>query len=319
MPDREAWGTLTAVKQKRDPFVHDRAAHPFLAEGALFSAALIWGLSFVLLKSALSSLPAHFILAVRFTGATALLAVFFRKRLKALLNAEYLRRGAVMGVFLFAAFSVQTMGLVTTDPGKNAFLTAVYCVIVPFLHWAVNGTRPDRYHLSAAVLCIAGVGMVALQSGFHIETGDGLTLLGGFFFAIHLVCVSTFSRGRDPFVLTTIQFAVTAACCWTVWAIFEPMPSAVPFRAFLEVGYLTVFATAIALVFQSVGQKHTNPAAAAVILSLEAVFGAAASVVILGERITAVRAAGFVAIFFAVILSETKLRFFRRREAEPLP
>lgn len=303
------------MKRDRDPFIHDRPAHPFFAEGALFIAALIWGLSFVLLKSALSSLPAHFILAVRFTGAVLLLVPIFHKHLKGSLTVEYLVRGAVMGVFLFAAFSVQTLGLASTDPGKNAFLTAIYCVIVPFLHWAVNGTRPDRYNLAAAVLCVAGVGMVALRSGLSVSSGDGLTLLGGFFFAVHLVCVATFSRGRDPFALTIIQFAVTALCCWIVWLLFEPVPTAFPIRVILEVGYLTVFATAIALLLQSVGQKHTNPAAAAVILSLEAVFGTLASMILLGERVTLVRAAGFAAIFFAVILSETKLRFFRRREA----
>ena len=306
------------MKRERDPFVHDRPAHPFLAEGALFTAALIWGLSFVFLKSALSSLPAHFILGIRFTGAAILLALIFRKRLAGRLNAEYLLRGAAMGFFLFAAFSVQTLGLMTTDPGKNAFLTSVYCVIVPFLHWAVNRKRPDRYHILAAFLCVAGVGMVALTSGFSVSRGDSLTLLGGVFFAAHLVCVSTFSRGRDPFALTIIQFAVTAIFCWIVWGAFEPMPTSFPIRAMLEVGYLTVFATAIALLLQSVGQKHTNPAAAAVILSLEAVFGTMASVILTGERVTLIRAAGFAAIFLAVVISETKLKFFRRREAEPL-
>lgn len=307
------------MKPERIPFVHDRPAHPYLAEGALFSAALIWGLSFVFLKSALDALPTHFILAVRFTGATVLLALIFRKRLRGRIRMEYLWRGSVMGVFLFAAFSVQTLGLKSTDPGKNAFLTAVYCVMVPFLHWAVNRKRPDRYHVAAAVLCIAGVGMTALHEGFTLAAGDALTLLGGFFFAVHLVCVSTFTTDRDPFALTTIQFAVTAVCCWLAWAIFEPMPSAVPLRACLEVGYLTVFATAAALLLQTVGQKHTNPAAAAVILSLESVFGAAASALLTGEKMTPVKLAGFAAIFVAVVISQTKLRFFRRREAEPLP
>ncbi len=309
------------MKKQHEPFIHDRPAHPFLAEGALFAAALIWGLSFVLLKSALSIWPAHFILAVRFTGAAVLLAAVFRKRLLTHLRLEYLWRGAVMGLFLFAAFSVQTLGLLSTDPGKNAFLTAVYCVMVPFLHWAINRARPDRYNIAAALLCVAGVGMVALRPGFGFKLlpGDALTLLGGFFFAVHLVAVATYSRGRDPFVLTILQFAATAVCCWLVWGLFEPMPAGINLQVVLEVGYLTLFATAIALLLQSVGQKHTNPAAAALILSLEAVFGTAASVLFTGEHMTSVKTAGFLLIFFAVVLSETKLRFFRRREAEPLP
>ncbi len=304
---------------KREPFVHDRPAHPFLAEGALFCAALIWGLSFIFLKSALAAWPPHFILAVRFTGATLLLAVIFRKRLFLHVRMDTLWRGGVLGVLLFAAYSVQTLGLVSTDPGKNAFLTAIYCVIVPFLHWAVNRTRPDRYHLAAALLCVAGVGMVALRPGWVILPGDALTLLGGLLFAAHLVAVATWSRGRDPIALTIVQFAASAVCCWLIWAFFEPAPASISWRVIWEVGYLTVFATAIALLLQNVGQKHTNPAAAALILSLEAVFGTAASVVFAGEQLTRVKTMGFLLIFFAVVLSQTKLRFFRRRQAEPLP
>ncbi len=304
---------------KREPFVHDRPAHPFLAEGALFCAALIWGLSFVLLKSALNAWPPHFILAIRFTGATLLLGAIFRKRLLQSVRMDYIWRGVVMGFLLFAAYSVQTLGLVSTDPGKNAFLTAIYCVIVPFLHWAMNHTRPDRYHIAAALLCIAGVGLVALRPGLAILPGDALTLLGGFIFAAHLVAVATWARGRDPIALTIVQFATSAISCWLTWAVFEQAPGHASGRVIWEVAYLTVFATALALLMQNVGQKHTNPAAAALILSLEAVFGTAASVLFTGERLTWVKSAGFLLIFFAVVLSQTKLRFFRRRQAEPMP
>ena len=61
---------------------------------------------------------------------------------------------------LFLAYYTQTVGITDTTPGKNAFLTAVYCVLVPFLFWAVDKARPDKFNIIAAVLCIAGIGLV---------------------------------------------------------------------------------------------------------------------------------------------------------------
>ena len=77
-----------------------------------------------------------------------------------------------LGGFLYLAYSIQTYVLAQTTPSKNAFLTAVYCVLVPFLTWAVVKTRPDRYNIAAALLCVTGVGLVSLTEELTINTGD---------------------------------------------------------------------------------------------------------------------------------------------------
>ena len=105
-----------------------------LAKPMLFAAALIWGTSFFIMKNALDVMPVFFLLAVRFTAGAFLLALIAWRRWKAF-TPDYLWRGAIIGAFLFLAYSVQTFGLARTTPSKNAFLTAVYCVIVPFLTW----------------------------------------------------------------------------------------------------------------------------------------------------------------------------------------
>ena len=107
-----------------------------LAKPMLFAAALIWGTSFFIMKNALDVMPVFFLLAVRFTAGAFLLALIAWKRWK-VFTPDYLWRGAIIGAFLFLAYSVQTFGLARTTPSKNAFLTAVYCVIVPFLTWEV--------------------------------------------------------------------------------------------------------------------------------------------------------------------------------------
>ena len=103
-----------------------------LAKAALLVATLIWGSTFIIFKDAMNGLPPLFILAFRYLVATVILSAVFFKKLR-LINKTYLWQGAVLGVFLAAAYIFQTYGLQGTTPGKNAFLTAVYCVLVPFV------------------------------------------------------------------------------------------------------------------------------------------------------------------------------------------
>ena len=166
-----------------------------LAKPMLFAAAIIWGTSFFIMKNALDVIPVFFLLALRFTAGAVLLALIAGPRWKNF-TPDYLWRGAVMGGFLFLAYSIQTFGLALTTPSKNAFLTAVYCVLVPFFTWAVVKRRPDRYNIIAAVLCVTGVGLVSLNEQLSINAGDLLTLLCAIFYASHIVTVEKFPRAR---------------------------------------------------------------------------------------------------------------------------
>lgn len=60
------------------------------------------------------------------------MAIIFKKRLRKL-TAANLKAGLFNRVFLFLGFATQTIGLTFTSPGKQAFITATYVVIVPFL------------------------------------------------------------------------------------------------------------------------------------------------------------------------------------------
>ena len=287
-----------------------KAARPLIVV-----ATLIWGSTFFIMKDTLDDVDLMFLLAFRFTFAAVLLALVFWKRWKGI-DPSYWWRGGLMGVFLFAAYAVQNYGLMDTTPGKNAFFTAVYCVIVPFLYWAVDRSRPDKFNVLAAALCVAGIGFVSWGGGLALSMGDLMTLCGGFLFACHIVAVSKFSQGRDIFILTVIQFASTALCCWVGTALTGGFPSGgLPAQAWGVLLYLAVAATALALLFQNIGQKYTDPSSAAVLLALEAPFGVAFSVLFTEESPTPFMYFGFALIFVAVVCSETKFDFLRRSHA----
>lgn len=309
---------------------------------ALLTATVIWGSAFFIMKQTLDDIPPSYLLMFRFCGAALILAVVFFKKLR-LINRFYLYRGAVMGFLMFIGYYTQTLGLTTTTPGKNAFLTAVYCVIVPFLSWitakpsfkksrradgddascSVMSTepedsespeeKPDRYNFIAAIICITGIGFVSLTDGFSIELGDALTLICGFFYAAHIIVATRYSQGRDIFVLTIIQFAVTGLLSLIVALFTEEFPRYIPSGSIISLVYLCVASTAIALLLQNIGQKYTPPSSSAIILSLEAVFGVIFSMIFYKEAITSRLAIGFALIFVAIIVSETKLGFLKRR------
>ena len=283
-----------------------------LAKPMIVLATLIWGSTFFILKDTLDDVDLMFLLAFRFTLAAVILAAVFWRRWN-VMNLGYLWRGGVMGALLFAAYAIQNYGLMDTTPGKNAFFTAVYCVIVPFLYWAVDRLRPSRWNVLAALLCVAGIGFVSWDGGLSLSGGDLLTLCSGFLYACHIVAVSKFSRERDIFILTVLQFAVTALCCW-VGALFTrgfPADGLSP-RAWWVLMYLAIAATSLALLLQNVGQKYTEPSSAALLLSLEAPFGVAFSVLFGAESPAPLMYLGFFLIFLAIVCSETQFKFLRR-------
>lgn len=277
---------------------------------ALFIAAFIWGSSFFIMKDTVDVFPPYILLGIRFTIASILLGIIFFKRLRQI-NYDYVRKGAVIGLLLFLAYSTQTIGITETTPGKNAFLTAVYCVIVPFLFWLVDRSKPDRYNFFAALICISGIGLVALKGDFSIGYGDAFTLLGGFLYAGHMVSVAKLGKEKDPIILTILQFAFAALFSWCIGLTFEKFPGNWETDNLIGLLYLAIFATAAALLFQNMGQKWTHPSAAAIILSLESVFGVLFSIVFYGEQLTGRLTIGFLMIFIAVVVSETKLSFIK--------
>lgn len=285
-----------------------------LGRTCLILTTLIWGSSFVILKSALDSITPLWVLAIRFSGAAILMLIACLPRLKKL-DKRYVTGGCLMGLCLAAAYIVQTYGLVYTTPGKNAFLTTTYCILVPFLYWVISGKRPDKYNITAALVCLVGVGFVCLGNDLSINVGDMLTILCGLFYGLHIIVTSRTAENRDPVLITMLQFATAAVVCFIGAVLFEPAPHDIGSGTWLSIAYMTFICTGLCYILQTVGQKYTPPSQTAVILTLESVFGSAISVILGVESLTFNIALGFFLIFIAIITSETKLDFLNKKRS----
>jgi len=278
-----------------------------LADAILVLTAFIWGTGFVVMKNTVDSVPPAAIIAIRYTIAAGLTALMFSKHLGGL-TREDVKRGALVGLLLSGAYIVQTIGLSMTTAGKNAFLTTVYVLLVPFGCYVVFRDKLNKWNFIAAAMMLAGVGCLSLdgESG-GLNPGDFLTLVSGALFAAHIMAVERCQRKTNTYALIVLQFAFAAAFALVYSLLFERgMPMTIGMSTAGGLLYLAVFSTTIAMSLQNIGQSMAPASHAAILLSLESVFGALASWLLLGERLTGMMIAGFAIIFAALVVNSLK-------------
>ena len=277
--------------------------------GCLLLTTLIWGTSFVILKEALDSIGTMWVLALRFIIAAALLLLAAGKRLKTL-GRDGLRGGMLLGVCLAAAYIFQTYGLKYTTPGKNAFLTSTYCVLVPFMGWGFYKRRPNAANIIAAFMCVLGVGLVSLSGTSPFNIGDALTLVCGIFYALQIILTERFIGDCDALSLTGVEFGTAAVICLAGALIFESAPVGLSLELWGSIAYMGVMCTALCFFLQTWGMRYTPSSTAAVIMTFESVFAIIISVIFYDEPVTVRLICGFTLIIASVIISEmTPLKF----------
>lgn len=299
----------------------------------LLAASTIWGISFVVMKGLLDYLPINYLLAYRFTiGALGLLFVVFKYK-KEFTPKAWLQ-GFLVGLCMYSAFVFQTYGLLFIGSGKNALVTAVYVVIVPFLMWAFKKKRPTLRSVIAGIVCFLGIAVLSLGSitdsnasesapliaqkilGFtpnavQMEAiGIILTLISGFLYALHIAIVNVYGEETHVMPLTFMQYLFAAIFAWTFALIFEVAPNikAVFPDIALSLFYVCFLSTLLAFTFQNIGVKHAPPAFASIILSLESLFGCILSIIFTSERLTPSIAIGAVIIISSIAVSELKIK-----------
>lgn len=276
-----------------------------LAGAGLILTTIIWGSSFVVMKNSVDLIPPCYLLALRFTvAAVCMLAVFWPQNKG--MSRKDIQYGAILGIFLFTSYVFQTYGLKYTTASKNAFITTLYVIIVPFLHWAFNRKRPSGRNLVAAVLAVIGLALLSLEGDMGINLGDFLTLICGIFFAVHIVFIDRYTEEHSPVRLTTMQMITSAVLGWILAPALDGKMDMGILNTSLILGllYLGIFSTMIGFLLQNVGQKYLSPNTSSILLSFESVFGLTFSVILLGDHLTAKLLLGCAMMFGAVIISE---------------
>lgn len=284
----------------------------YIGDGMLLITALVWGSGFVVTAIALDYLTAYQVMAGRFVLATLILVALFGKKLKTM-RSSVIWKGSILGVILFVAFALQTIGLEYTTPSKNAFLTAVNVVIVPIIAFMIYKRKIDRFEITGSVLAVVGIGLLSLQGSMTVNIGDVLSLLCAVGFAFDIFYTNLFVKKEDAISLTIVQFVTAALLSVAAVMIQGDIPTILEKEAVYSIVYLAVFSTTIAYVFQNVAHQYTTATKAAIILSTESLFGTVLSVLFLHEVLTPRMAMGALIIMIAILIAELKPSFIRKQ------
>ncbi len=294
----------------------------FLGQTMLFGATILWGTSFLVLKQTIEVLPMFFVIAVRFIVSGAFLGIVFASRLRRKLTKKTFVHGIILGAVLSLAYLTQTFGLEMSTPSRNAFLTSSYCVMCPFFVWLVFKKRPKIHNVVSAVLCIVGIGIIALsgknETGSNVILGDGLTLIAAVCFGFQIIFIEMFKNEKDDGVSLLFSELITVGVFFSILCLVFEVPTNALNVNFTSEGiwkivYLTLACTALPQTFQLFGQRFASPSHAAIILSLEAVFGALFSVFFGEEKLSVMLVIGFIIVFVAILISELKPSFRRNK------
>lgn len=280
-------------------------------------AAAIWGFAFVAQKQA-EAVPAFTLVFARSLLGTVFL--FFLiilldrvlrtgRRLVSKKGLDFTKTeiigGTCCGIILSMASVLQQAGMNNgTDAGKSAFITALYVVLVPVFGLVLKKRAPINAWFSVGI-AVVGFYLLCITDGFSLEFSDALVLLCAVVFAVHILVIDRFSPKCDGVRMSCIQFAVVTVVTLIFSLILEsPMKLDAIGASIWPIVMLGIGSSGIAYTLQIIAQSRISPAVAAIIMSLESVFGLLSGVIVLGETMNTRQYIGCAIVFVAVLLSQ---------------
>lgn len=223
--------------------------------------------------------------------------------------------GVVTGLVIFSAASLQQVGIATTTAGKAGFITGLYIVLVPVLGLAL-GHRATVATWVGLGLAVPGLYLLSMTEDLTIAPGDLLVLVGAFFWAAHILVIDHFVRTVDALELSAVQFLTCGALSGALALVVEDQPFSGLGPALGAVLYGGLLAVGVAYTLQVVAQRHAKASHAALLLSLEAVFGAVGGWLLLSETMSPRMLLGCALMMAGIVVS---LRWSAPAEERPAP
>ena len=291
------------------------------ADGLLLLTAVIWGLSFVALRSSMRVMGPFAFSAARFALGTVsllpLLAVARRRGPRAPEPGAPPRLGprgraawaGFVGVILFAAANIQQVGLVTTTAGNAGFITSLFVILVPVIRF-LHGKPAGLPVWSGAALAVAGLYFLSVttggSAGFTMARGDLLCLAAALFWTAQILLINRLVARMEALEIAVGQFATCAVLSLAAALILEPAPFAGMRAAAVPILYSGLLSIGVAYTLQIVAQKHAHPTHASIILAMQSLFAGLGGVILLGEPWTSRLVAGGLLMLAGMVVSQLR-------------
>ncbi len=273
------------------------------AELILLAMTLIWGSTFVLVKTALGQASPFVFLASRFFLATLVVRLIWRDKFK-VIPKETLRAGIILGIFLFLGFAFQTVGLRFTSASKSAFVTSMSVVLVPILATFLTKDRPKNSSLLGILLVVIGMYFLTLPKSQKFNGGDVLTIFCAVAFAFQIVYVEIYNKKFDTAQLLYVQLLATFVLSLPGIFLFDKFQFDLGATLIFTLLTTSILATSLVFYLQNKFQKNTTATKAAVIYALEPVFASIFAYFSFGETFGTVSLIGGALIICGTLVSE---------------
>lgn len=287
------------------------------ANTLLFITAAIWGFAFVAQRIGSQYVGAFTFNGIRFAlGSLSLvpLIIYFDRKKKrdaaiesstSATTKQTIIAGLIVGSVLYIGATLQQVGLIYTTAGKAGFITGLYMVIVPLIGIFLK-QRVEKNAWAGVGLAVIGLYLLSVNENFTISYGDFLELIGSVFWAVHILVIDHFTKKVDALKLSSIQFATCSILSLVTALLFEQITVSGISGALTSILYGGLLSVGIAYTLQVVAQKDAKPSHAAIILSMESVFGALGGALMLGESMSTRGYLGCALILVGIILSQIK-------------
>jgi drug/metabolite transporter (DMT)-like permease len=275
------------------------------AEIYLLIIVIIWGSTFALIKGVIDSIPPYTFLTYRFLLAALLLVIIFWKRMKKI-NIMILKKGSLIGIFLFLAYAFQTVGIKYTTATKAGFITGLSVVLVPIISHFFIKEKVSRNSVIGVIFAFIGLWFLNYNSSFSFNLGDFLVLLCAFSFAMHIISVGLFSKKLDYILLAITQITVVFVLSLFMALIFERPAIHLSYSPDIwwSIVITGLFATALAFYMQNRFQQYSTATKTAIIFSGEPIFAAIFAYFLLGEKVGIIAWVGGLLIIFGMTISQ---------------
>jgi len=279
------------------------------AEIYLLGIVIIWGSTFAIIKGILDQIMPFTFLAYRFFLAAFVLYVIFWKRLKNI-DKIILKKGSLIGIFLFLGYTFQTVGLKYTTATKAGFITGLSVVLVPIISYLFIKEKIKRNSVMGVVFAVIGLWFLNYNSSFSFNLGDFLVLLCAISFAMHIISVGLYTKKMDYVLLVIVQLTTVFVLSLLMALFFERPDIRLSYSSSVwwSIILTGIFATALAFYMQNRFQRYSTATKTAIIFSGEPIFSAIFAYLLLGEKVGFIAWIGGLLIIFGMIVSQKENR-----------
>lgn len=280
-----------------------RTNNALRADLMLLVVAAIWGSGFVAQRTAMDHIGPFAFNTARYAIGALVLLPFILRRPK--MTRLQIAKGLLLGLVMTAAAGLQQVGMVHTTAPRAGFITGLYVLFVPLIALCF-GQRTNTGHILGIILAAFGMyllaGDISLSNG--VGRGDLLIALCAVIWALHVVLIAYLVKSADPLSLAFVQFVTVAIVSLVIERATETTSLAGMQSALGAILFSGVLVVGVAFTLQIIAQKHAPPTHAAIIMSLEAVFGALFGWMLLSETLNQRELLGCALMFAGMILAQ---------------